>query len=115
MKVEKKKKKEKKDKKDKKDKDKKDKKEKGEPTKTVLMLSGCEDHQVSADVVLEGSATGAMSFSFITALTQHSMDISYADLLFEIKAILKARVKNQQYPLLTTNLPNFDFDQKFVA
>lgn len=112
MKVEKKKKKEKKDKKDKKD---KDKKEKGEPTKTIMMLSGCEDHQVSADVVLEGSATGAMSFSFITALTQHNMDLSYADLLYEIKAILKARVKNQQYPLLTTNLPNFDFDQKFIA
>jgi hypothetical protein len=81
----------------------------------VVMISGCEDHQVSADVVLDGSATGAVSFSVVSALTERQMDITYADLLFEIKKILLARVKNVQYPVLTTNVPNFDFSAKFVA
>lgn len=77
------------------------------------MFSGCEDAQVSADVVLEGDATGAVSFSLMTALLQNGMNLSYEDLLFEIKKILKARVKNIQYPQLTCNQENFDWSTKF--
>jgi len=122
MKVEKKKKKKKKDKKDKKGKDKKDKKDDKEKQKKVtgnhgkglvIMFSGCEDHQVSADVVLDGSATGAVSFSFMTALIKNNMNLSYEDLLFEIKTILKSRVKNIQYPQLTCNKGDFDWSTKF--
>merc|ERR1712184_109349 len=79
----------------------------------VVMFSGCDDSQVSADVVLEGSATGAVSFSLMTALITHGMKLSYADLLIEIKKILSARVKNVQYPQLTSNQANFDFGANF--
>merc|ERR1711974_141116 len=108
MKVEKKKKKQKK----------KKKKDKGKEEKTkavtrnhgegfVIMFSGCEDAQVSADVVLDGSATGAVSFSLMTALIANGMSLSYADLLMEIKKILEKRVRNVQYPQLTCNKSNF--------
>lgn len=77
------------------------------------MFSGCEDSQVSADVVLDGSATGAVSFSFMTALIANNMNLSYEDLLFEIKSILKKRVRNIQYPQLTCNQAEFDWGTKF--
>ena len=105
-------KKEKKGKKDKKDK-KEDKKEKGVSQGTIVMFSGCADDQCSADVTLDGSATGAVSFSLMTSLIAHGMKLSYADLLLEIKKILEARVKNVQFPQLTASDANFDFGATF--
>jgi len=93
---------------------KKDSSDEGPNHGIVVMFSGCQDDQVSADVVLEGSATGAVSFSFITSMGEHNLDITFEDLMVNIKKILTARVKNVQYPMLTTNVENFDFTQKFA-
>jgi len=104
-------------KKKKKKKGKKDKKPKDGPKPkhgVVVMFSGCEDAQVSADVVLEGTATGAVSFALITSMAQHNLDITYADLLASIKKILSERVRNVQYPVLSSNVDQFDFSQKFT-
>ena len=82
----------------------------------VLMLSGCKDEQVSADVVLEGAATGAVSYSFISTMQKFNCKISYEDLLAEMKKIIAANVKSFiQCPMLSSNRNNFDFSSNFVA
>ncbi|KAF8274852.1 caspase domain-containing protein, partial [Lactarius quietus] len=55
-----------------------------------ISWSGCKDSQTSADAVEAGSATGAMSYAFITALTQQPQQ-SYLQLLQSIRAILRAK------------------------
>lgn len=81
----------------------------------VVMLSGCEDHQTSADVVFDGTATGAMSYALITALVRNSMNLRWCDLLEEIRKILSKRVRKEQYPLLSSDREDFDFESVFVA
>ena len=80
------------------------------------MLSGCKDEQVSADVVLEGKATGAVSYSFVTSLQARNFQLSYADLLSNMKSVIAANVRSIiQCPMLSSNIDQFDFSQQFVA
>jgi len=83
---------------------------------TVVMISGCQDDQCSADVNMKGGATGAVSFSYICALMSHGFDLSYADLLYTMKQILAENSKSIiQCPQLSTNTKDFNFAQKFFC
>ncbi|KAA1467452.1 peptidase C14 [Dentipellis sp. KUC8613] len=68
----------------------------------VISFSGCKDSQTSADAVEAGSATGAMSFAFMTALSSNSRQ-SYQQLLQGLRGILKA--KYSQKPQLSSSHP----------
>ncbi|OUM65249.1 hypothetical protein PIROE2DRAFT_7793 [Piromyces sp. E2] len=69
----------------------------------VIQFSGCKDSQTSADVKINNISTGAMSYAIITALSQNRQ-YSYADLLQEIRAIMKKKGFTQ-IPQLSTSHP----------
>ncbi|KAI9450165.1 peptidase C14, caspase domain-containing protein [Lactarius psammicola] len=77
----------------------------------VISWSGCKDSQTSADAVEAGSATGAMSYAFITSLTQQPQQ-SYQQLLQSIRGILRA--KYSQKPQLSSSHP-MDTTLQFIA
>ncbi|KAG7089544.1 Ca(2+)-dependent cysteine protease [Marasmius oreades] len=67
-----------------------------------ISLSGCKDSQTSADTVEAGSATGAMSYAFITTLSTNPQQ-SYMELLNNIRDILRS--KYSQKPQLSSSHP----------
>ncbi|KAG0057637.1 Ca(2+)-dependent cysteine protease [Gryganskiella cystojenkinii] len=68
-----------------------------------IMLSGCKDTQTSADAHEQGfGMTGAMTFSFITALTANPQQ-SYLQLLNSIRDVLRS--KYEQKPQLSSSHP----------
>ncbi|KAJ7274358.1 peptidase C14, caspase domain-containing protein [Mycena haematopus] len=77
----------------------------------VISWSGCKDSQTSADATEAGQATGAMSYAFITALTQNSQQ-SYQQLLNSLRDIL--RNKYSQKPQLSSSHP-MDTHLLFIA
>jgi len=76
------------------------------------MFSGCEDHQTSADMVISNAATGACSFAWISTMMANRMQLSYKELLYQMREIL---IQNQrsiiQCPQMTTNIKDFDFER----
>jgi hypothetical protein len=68
----------------------------------VISWSGCKDSQTSADTEEAGTATGAMSYAFMTALCQNKQQ-SYQQLLQSLRGILKA--KYSQKPQLSSSHP----------
>ncbi|KAJ7494771.1 peptidase C14, caspase domain-containing protein [Mycena galericulata] len=68
----------------------------------VISWSGCKDSQTSADATEAGQATGAMSYAFMTALSQNPQQ-SYIQLLNSLRDIL--RVKYSQKPQLSSSHP----------
>lgn len=72
----------------------------------VMMLAGCRDEQTSADTNAFGSgSTGAMSYSFITALTQ-CPNHTWESLIRSMRDILhKGDKKFQQMPQLSMGKP----------
>jgi len=77
----------------------------------VISWGGCKDSQTSADAVEAGVATGAMSYAFITTLTQQPQQ-SYQQLLVNIRGILRA--KYSQKPQLSSSHP-MDTNLLFIA
>jgi hypothetical protein len=55
----------------------------------VIMISGCSDIQTSADAFLEKKYQGAMTWSFISAISE-SNTLSWKDLLIKMRDRLKA-------------------------
>jgi hypothetical protein len=68
----------------------------------VISWSGCKDSQTSADTHEAGTATGAMSFAFMSSLSQNRQQ-SYQELLQSLRGILKA--KYSQKPQLSSSHP----------
>ena len=77
----------------------KSKREKTSPAH-VIQFSGCKDNQTSADAMIGGQATGAMSWALITALNKKP-DYTYTELLRELRRLLHG--KYQQIPQMTTS------------
>jgi len=69
----------------------------------VIQFSGCKDSQTSADVRINNISTGAMSYAIITALSSNRQ-LSYADLLQELRSIMKKKGFTQ-IPQLSTSHP----------
>ncbi len=76
----------------------------------VVMWSGSKDDQTSADATIASQATGAMSWAFITAITQNSQQ-SYLELLNSIRDVLES--KYTQKPQLSCSHP-LDVNLLFV-
>ncbi|KAJ3920169.1 peptidase C14, caspase domain-containing protein, partial [Lentinula edodes] len=77
----------------------------------AISWSGCKDSQTSADAVEAGTATGAMSYAFISALSQNPQQ-SYQTLLVNIREIL--RTKYSQKPQLSASHP-IDTNLMFIC
>ncbi|CAK7240708.1 MAG: Ca(2+)-dependent cysteine protease [Sporothrix thermara] len=76
----------------------------------VVMWSGSKDDQTSADATIASQATGAMSWAFITAITQNPQQ-SYLELLNSIRDVLES--KYTQKPQLSCSHP-LDVNLLFV-
>lgn len=76
----------------------------------VISISGCKDDQTSADSSVNGMATGAMSWSFITTLSQQP-EQSYLTLLNNMRNLLS--LKYSQKPQLSSSHP-IDMNLRFV-
>ncbi|KAI0697939.1 caspase domain-containing protein [Cerioporus squamosus] len=79
-------------------------------TADVISWSGCKDSQTSADTWEAGTATGAMSFAFMSSLQQNP-NATYQELLRAIRVILKK--KYSQKPQLTSS-HHIDTNLKFI-
>lgn len=77
----------------------------------VISWSGCKDSQTSADTVEAGKSTGAMSFAFISALSQNPQQ-SYQQMLNSIRTILRS--KYSQKPQLSSSHP-MDVSLMFIC
>eukprot|EP01121_Diplochlamys_sp_Union-15-3_P015487 TRINITY_DN512_c0_g1_i1.p1 TRINITY_DN512_c0_g1~~TRINITY_DN512_c0_g1_i1.p1 ORF type:complete len:138 (-),score=8.34 TRINITY_DN512_c0_g1_i1:106-519(-) len=71
---------------------------------TVVLFSGCSDHQKSGDLYLKRKATGGISHAFIATLLATSCNISYVNLLFNMQEFLYHNLSTVQNPQLSTNL-----------
>lgn len=76
----------------------------------VISLSGSKDDQTSADASFNGSASGAMSYAFISILSQHP-EQSYISLLNNMRDFLSG--KYSQKPQLSSSHP-IDVNLKFI-
>ena len=64
----------------------------------MISFSGCKDSQTSADAVISGQATGAMSYALIKSLKSDS-NMDYTDLLKTMRQTLAG--KYTQVPMLS--------------
>lgn len=76
----------------------------------VISLSGSKDDQTSADASFNGSASGAMSYAFISILSQNP-EQSYLSLLNNMRNFLSG--KYSQKPQLSSSHPT-DMNLKFI-
>jgi len=77
----------------------------------VIMFSGCMDSQTSADTNVQGfGATGAMSYAFISTMSQNPRQ-SYTMLLGNLRGILAG--KYSQKPQMSTGRP-MDMNTWFI-
>ncbi|KAK9454931.1 Metacaspase-1A [Dipodascopsis uninucleata] len=76
----------------------------------VISLSGCKDSQTSADTQEAGQATGAMSYAFVSVLSQSNQQ-SYLSLLQNMRQIMAA--KYTQKPQLSASHP-IDTNLQFI-
>lgn len=66
----------------------------------VVQFSGCKDNQTSADAMIGGQATGAMSWALITSLNRRK-DTTLTELLRDLRQLLYG--KYQQIPQMSTS------------
>merc|ERR1712063_206626 len=78
----------------------------------VIMLSGCMDHQTSADAHIDGQHTGAMTYALKTALENTAGNCSYKELVASMYEVLN-QGNYTQVPQLSTARP-FDLESKFA-
>lgn len=78
---------------------------------SVISISGCRDDQTSADAFTGSKYEGAMTWSFLNALSNAKYNISSVDLVNNMKILL--RDKYTQVPLLAVS-SNTQFDRKFI-
>lgn len=51
----------------------------------VIMISGCMDHQTSAEAIISGKVAGAMTWSLLETLNQNPNGLSWCNLLTNMK------------------------------
>ncbi|KAJ3287519.1 Ca(2+)-dependent cysteine protease [Borealophlyctis nickersoniae] len=77
----------------------------------VISFSGCRDIQTSSDTVVDGEATGAMSYALRMVLDMEQ-DTSYQQLLIGLRMFMKMKGYSQT-PQLSSSHP-MDMRLKFI-
>jgi metacaspase-1 len=79
----------------------------------ILMISGCNDKQTSADAFINGKYGGAMTYAFLTCIQNNNYDITYRDLITNMRKLLKDNGYTQ-LPQLASSI-NIDLNtEKFT-
>jgi len=78
---------------------------------SVISISGCKDDQTSADAYIGSKYEGAMTWSFLNAVTNAKYDIKIIDLVKNMRVLLASSYT--QFPLLAVS-SNAEFDRKFI-
>jgi hypothetical protein len=60
-----------------------------------LLLSGCTDEEVSYDASIDGAYHGAMTYHALKAIREADYQITYADLVARLNALLEESGYNQ--------------------
>lgn len=85
---------------------------------TVVGLSGCADHQTSADTSYQGQAQGAMSAALIHVLTANNFTLTYDSLLYKMREHLAEQAKAgkgiTQIPQLSYGREPFNLQEYFT-
>jgi len=74
----------------------------------VVCLSGCKDSQTSADVVLNGKATGALTAAFLNVYTENKGNLGFDSIPKLTRNYIKARNLGDQIPRLSFGRADFD-------
>jgi hypothetical protein len=76
----------------------------------VISISGCRDDQTSADAYISEKYQGAMTWSFLNALSNSNYNITLIDLLEKMRSLLTSYT---QVPQLALSLSN-DLNRPFI-
>ena len=68
----------------------------------ILVLSGCEDDETSADAWINRQSQGAMTHSFLEALKMSNYNLDYEQLMTNIYQVIKTNKFNQN-PTMSSN------------
>ncbi|KAL3899156.1 MAG: hypothetical protein SGCHY_002250 [Lobulomycetales sp.] len=85
---------------------------KGAGSADVVMISGCMETQTSADAKIAGMATGAMSYALLKTIQTKGVNLTYRELLTNLRRILKKKGYTQ-VPQLTASREVF-IDGRFA-
>jgi hypothetical protein len=78
---------------------------------TVICISGCRDNQTSADAYINNDYEGAMTWSFLNALSQVSYNTNLLNLVERMRMLLQN--KYTQIPMLSVSSSE-DIDKIFI-
>jgi len=68
----------------------------------VIQMAGCQDDQTSADTSIAGSATGAMSYALVSAVTKHGNgNLTLIELLHAVRKCMEEK-QFTQVPQIST-------------
>lgn len=79
-----------------------------ETTGNVIMISGCSDVQTSADALINNKNNGAMSWAFLEAFKKNNKDISWRNLLVQMRELLRKSTFSQIPQLSSGSYLNID-------
>ncbi|KAJ3379745.1 hypothetical protein HDU84_006435 [Entophlyctis sp. JEL0112] len=72
--------------------------------KTVYLISGCLDNQTSADATMNGRASGALTYAFLSVVGREGAGLTYEGLLLRLRAFMRED-KFTQIPQLSCGVP----------
>lgn len=79
----------------------------------IIMISGCHDKQTSADAFINGKYSGAMTYAFLTCLENSGYNITYRDLITNMRKLLN-NSGYTQIPQLSSSV-NIDLNTEKVT
>jgi hypothetical protein len=75
--------------------------------KKLMVVSGCQDNQTSADATINGKRQGALTWALMKALMEHDYKMSYDDLLVAVRTNLRSGGYTQTAAMSSTCESNF--------
>lgn len=78
----------------------------------IVSISGCRDDQTSADAYINAKYQGAMTWSFLTALTNKNYTVNIVDLVNSMRLLLKNNYT--QIPLLAVSFTSL-YDKNLLS
>ena len=75
---------------------------------TVMMFSGCQDEQTSADAYISSQSQGAFTWAFLSVLTEYGYKIKNNNLLKYVNALLMQNGYDQHAQFSTSSLSAFE-------